>query len=360
MSSIYYFYPKYKTTSFSVIAQQHIRYLSRRVNIFEFDIDFYSSIYWAPGKRILVHPIFYSFIGLEKAKAEKALRKLYRLRNVASRLGGFDVADTDRISETAVELANRFDLIIVPSTFAKEAYVRSGVEIPVEVLPHGIPEEFQVPVKKITNKTIKELYKFKREKKAIFILYFLWHSGFRKGADVLAAAIEQVFNEFDNVYLIIKRMETEDPYLKELRGPRTREIATFLSWDELRQLYDICDIAVVPSRGGGFELNALEAISRGLITIVPEAGPFLDYIQYTIPFRVKGRVKIFEDNPVHVGYGWDPDPEDLARKIIFAIDNLQKLRTTFANFALEIRTKYSWAKICNRLYSILLKYGFVG
>jgi len=355
-----YVYPKHQTGSFNIISRQHIRYLRELYNcsIAEVDENVLDHIYWTGGKRILLHPIGYALIGDKREMIQERKKRLDKLMEVKEKLGGFDTADTDRLSDIAIKVFNKMDLIVVPSTWAKESYLRSKVKTNVEVLPHGIPESF-TKSKKLEEPALKHLAKLKEERNVVLVLFFLMHSGFRKGADIVARAMLDVQHELKDVLLVVKRTDLEDPYLKILRSLKMIEIAGFLPEDQLYQLYKLCDLVIVPSRGGGFELNALEGIVAGVPTIVPNAGCFLDYINYAIPIRVEGKVRIFEYNTVHVGKGFEPSWIDLRDKIIDCIKNLEYYKKVFRRRRNRVLKLYSWKRIVGKLYNMLRSYGFI-
>jgi len=238
---ITYMYPRRKRVSFTIVAKKHIKELRRRgLDIHEADIHAFNKD--DIGVLTLVHPIFYPLID-----SPRSYRTILRH---SDKLIGFDVCDTDRISHLASYVANLFDCVIVPSTFCKEVYRRSGVFIDIEVLPHGVDDVFLREPREPRDKDVRRIYELKGRK----ILFFLWHSGFRKGADVVADAFSRLTKEFDNVYLIVKLAGILDPFVQFLYNiPNVILFNKWLDDEDLVDLYDACDIVVVPSRGGGFE-----------------------------------------------------------------------------------------------------------
>ena len=359
MNELYYVYPMYNKVSFHFIAKNHIEHLRKRIKVQEIDENVLDNILWVTKKRILLHPIGYALLGDKIEMFHQRVKRLEKLLSVKERLGGFDTADSNRISQPFVDVLNKMDLVIVPSYYAKDTYLYSGVDAPVEVLPHGLPEEFLKSDKTITNDQIKKILSLKRKHKARLVLFNLTHSGYRKGADIVFHAMRKVQSELDNVFLVVKRGDILDPYLNTLRKLKMIEVAGYLDYDSFRQLYDICDICVVPSRGGGFEHNALEAIARGVPTIVPNSMCFLDYIQYMIPVEPSKAVKPLPNNPIHIGYGFEVSYKDLANKIRDVLDNYSKYKRTATRNAKKVRKEYSWSKICETLWSYLIEYEFV-
>ncbi|RKX44971.1 MAG: hypothetical protein DRP27_05350 [Thermotogae bacterium] len=359
MNELYYVYPVYQKNSFHVISKAHISYLSLKVKVQEIDESILDNIMWTGDKSILLHPVGYLLLGDSVRMFYSRIKRLDRLKKVAKRLGGFDTADSDAISQVFVNVLNELDLVIVPSEWAKECYLNSGVDIPIEVLPHGLNSSFLNNSKEITNKTIKELLEIKKKHDARLILFFLWHSGYRKGADIVAQAMSEIQKEHDNVFLVVKTGDIVDTYLHDLLKLKMIHIKGWLSDDELRQLYDVCDVLVCPSRGGGFELNTLEGVSRGLPTLATNGMCFLDYIEYIIPIQAYDKVVVLKDNPIHIGYGYEVDINDFVKKLHDVLDNIQSYKLKFKKYSRQVRRKYAWSVICEKLYEILDDYEFI-
>jgi len=359
MNELYYVYPMYKKGSFHFISKEHIRYLKSNVKIQEIDESVLDNLMWIDGKSILLHPIGYFLLGDKEDMFKQRLKRLEKLLLVKDILGGFDTADSDKISSEFVNVLNKLDLVIVPSGWAKHCYLRSGVKTAVEVLPHGLSDALLDKTRQITHNAIKQLLQLKQKHDAKLVLFFLIHSGWRKGADLVARALYRIQKQHKNVFLVVKRAEGLDPYLNMLKNLRMIEIAGWLSNDELRQLYDACDVCVCPSRGGGFELNALEAIARGLPTLVPHGMCFLDYLEYTIPVKLERRVRVLPYNPIHVGRGFEVNINDFTDKLFNVVENLEHYKMMARKFSEHIRKQYAWFNVCERLYKILQQYNFV-
>jgi len=358
-SSIYYVYPRFKSVSFSLISRQHIKYLSKKIKIHEVDEEALDNLQWLKRRNILLHPILYSVIGDQVSQFEVRQKRLQRLLRVKRKLGGFETADSNKISKVAVDALNNLDLIIVPSTFAQMAFKVSGVQVPIEVVPHGL-NDAMLTENGITDPAILKIKRIKEEKNAKLVLYFLLHSEYRKGADIALEALRFIQRKHQNVYLVLRSQGGKDKILEEFRKLRTIEITSWLKDDVLRQLYDVCDVLIVPSRGGGFELNALEGIARGLPTIVPNAGCFKDYLDFCIPVNITDRPKIFTDNPIHIGTGWEVSVDDLAYTLSNVLEELDYFKQIAKSNAIIARDRYNWGVICEKLYEVLNKYGFFG
>ena len=364
MGAIYYLYPMQKAVSFRFIAEQHIRYLKNKLpnntKIVEGDVDTFDPTAWGLKRKLIIHPLFYPFFDGVSPTAKVKLGKLNQCLNKGYDIIAFDTADSDRISEKAVDLANKVTAIVVPSNFAKWVFEKSGVTVPLHVVPHGIPDEFMVDERTVTHPDLAKLKEMKDKNDWIFVHVNVTHSGGRKGIDLFAKAMSIVQRRNPNTIILAKRLEGLDPYLPLLRQLRCIEIGSYLDLDSYRQLYDLSDITVLASRGGGFEANAIESLARGVPTIVPNAGCFLDYIKYAIPVRVtNNKPVVLPDNPIHVGRGWEIDVNELAKTILKVADNLSKYKRKARRNMKKIWKEYSWSRIADKIIKILVEYNFI-
>ena len=357
---ISYIYPLKSTHSFHIVAVNHIKHLKdkylnddQHIKIEEIDWSELSNIDWYEKRNVLIHPFLYPFASAESfIQNSKNFARLLAMKN---KIGGFDVADSDRISKSAADLINKIDLMMVPSNFVKDTYVKSGVTIPIEVLPHGVSDEFlSDEISETENKKLIKLRKLKKKGK-ILILYFLIHSAHRKGADIVKKVMKRIQKKFKDVYLVVR--SRNGSYFSEINSVC---VDSWLSDEDLVALYDSCDVCISPSRGGGFELNALEAVSRGIPTLVPNGGCFTDLIEYYIPVRVSDKVvQPLPGNPIHIGTGVETDIDDFENKLIDVIERLDYWKDIFHKRTEEIRDTYSWRQTTQILDKILRTHRFI-
>lgn len=364
MDTLYYAYPITNKVSFHFISKQHIRYMRKilrnKVRILEVEVDTFDPTLWGFDRKLIIHPLFYPFFTGVNEKAKAKVNKLKQCINKGYRLVAFETADSDRISEMAVELANSVEALFVPSNFAMKAYIESGVYRPVYVVPHGVPDEFLRKDRRITNPEILRIKQIKDKNNLILVHFNLSHSGLRKGADLFIKAMQFVQEEDKDIAVLLKRGDNIDNFVWDLRRMRTIEVAGYLDMDSYRQLYDISDIVVLTSRGGGFECIAIEGLARGIPTIVPKAGCFLDYIEYAIPVPVTDNKPIvLPNNPIHIGRGWEIDVYKLASTILKVANNIDKYKKKADKVALKVRKKFYWGNIAKQIINILNNLGII-
>jgi len=341
MKRIMYLRPINRKVSFSVVSDRYSKAL-KEAGYHVVDNDVTKPV--VPDERFdicIMHPILYPMT--------KYPRTYRRILQKCEEWIGFDVSDSDHLSPLAAYVISLFDRVAVPSKFCAAVFDKSAVTSKIYVVPHHLSDEFMRDDIETDNAIIKALKSMKVTK----ILFFLWHSGYRKGADIVAEAWARIAKKVDAI-LIVKRTSHYDPMLEFFYNlPNVIVINEWLSTKDLVALYDAVDIVVVPSRGGGFELNALEALARGRIVITSEWYPIQEYCEPCIKCKSRGRVKIFPSNTaeglLHDGYGIDPDPNDFTEKLLYAIEHKDDLLPRFEEYKHVIREKYSFDSIKSSL-----------
>jgi glycosyltransferase involved in cell wall biosynthesis len=152
----------------------------------------------------------------------------------------------------------------------------------------------------------------------IRVLYFCLHSFWRKGGDILARALSILSRRGVKFSLVVRSAETSGDVSVFSRFGAVF-ITRFLSKECLKALYAWADVVPVPSRGGGWERNALEALACGTPALVPEVGPWMEYVhprlRPLLAVAVEGWDVALPGNPVHVGVGPRASALDLAARI---------------------------------------------
>lgn len=162
--------------------------------------------------------------------------------------------------------------IWVPSQFNKQTFINGGLdEKKIFVLPGSINT-------KIFDPANAKPYKLEHPCSFHFLSVFDWN--LRKGWDVLVRAFLEEFNQEDDVSLVMKiykllhpQVNPEDEIARitkmigKKRPPKIQLIDTFLSNEEMVNLYAACDSFVMPSRGEGWGRPFMEAMAMGLPVI---------------------------------------------------------------------------------------------
>lgn len=341
MRYIFYAYPLFKRVSFNVIAEKHVEQLKKyfRVEcIDEHALPFLGGII---RPFILIQPFFYPFQKYEK----RLVRKMLRWKGII----GVDVADSNRISRYAVKLTEYAKAMIVPSNFARHSYINSGVRKPVYVVPHGVDEEY-ISAPKRKSSTFKYLEYIKTVKGKKILLSYIVHSEYRKGLDLLYEIYYRLKKERSDIILAIK-----DAFgVKIIENKEKRIYDKWLTEQEKIELFDLSDVFILASRGGGFEHPALEAIARGVPTIGAEGGAWQDYMCKWMLIPSKPSDVVLAGNPIHVGIGVEMIVDKAVDRIHEILDNLDEFKAkTIEHVNCRIKSQFTWEKVGLKLKEVV-------
>lgn len=172
-------------------------------------------------------------------------------------------------------LTEGFDGLIAPSAFTADALINSGYKLPIGTI--GQP----VDLRRF------EAIAATRPAASTARRFLHISSCFpRKGVDVLLRAWAQAFTRQDNVELVIKTFPNPhndvEQQVAEL-GLANAELAPIriinqdIAPEDLVELYQAADAVVLPTRGEGYNLPALEAMAAGIPLIVTGNGGHRDF-----------------------------------------------------------------------------------
>jgi len=161
-----------------------------------------------------------------------------------------------------------------------------------------------------------------------------------KGVDVLIKAASIYEKTLDNTITLIVGYGELYKKLIKLTKKLNLERFYFLghhNQDMVSKIYNLADLAVVPSRGEAFGLVAIEALACGTPVIGTINGGLQDFLNEEVGALVK-----------------QDSPEDLAKKIIKEIKSDSKIQKgkLAAKYALE---NFSWRKNVKKLIDIYKK-----
>lgn len=198
---------------------------------------------------------------------------------------GLATFETDSLPQGWAEACNGMNEIWVPSTFNKETFARGGVDLgSIDVFPTGIDPLLYDP-RRVAPLSIKNRRGF------AFLSVFQWT--YRKGWDVLLRAFLSAFSPHEDVCLILRAYPygMRQPPLKERirryvesldfdlkKSPPIILLDTFIPERFMPSLYAAADAFVLPSRGEGFGLPLMQAMSMELPVIATRWGGHLDYM----------------------------------------------------------------------------------
>ncbi|UFJ42517.1 glycosyltransferase family 4 protein [Brevibacillus humidisoli] len=254
---------------------------------------------------------------------------------------GMTMLESDHVPAHWVETCNRMDQIWVPSTFNQTTFVKSGVRPEkVAVVPIGVDVNRFHP-------RVAPLKVGPFENRLVFLSNFEWV--IRKGYDLLLQAYLEEFSQSDPVALVIKTYEGShfDPSGKKMRAVWKEMIQRYgirrpplLEWitdgiadEDMPSFYTAGDCYIIPSRGEGWNLPALEAMSCGIPVITTNWSAHVDFVQEQTGYLI--RVEGFEPIPqsgspndqIYRGARWAvPSLSDLRERMRHALEHPDEIR----------------------------------
>jgi len=366
--SILYVYPQWHTVSFSLVAKKHIQYLRQWRRVQEWDELAFPDLYPATPWALVIHPYFYAvsrwvsqFLSATTGTtAEQVLNEIRERWKKWDKVVAVEVADSDRISPLATFLLEACTDVVVPSNFSRDAFIASGVRKPVHVVPHGVDldwyDEPSLVHYSAPNPTLEVLRHLKEVHGVHLLLFWLWHSPERKGWPEVVATMTRLASERRDVTLVLVTTTPVSAEHLAMSAFKCVNVWGFLNDREKMYLYDIADCTLLFSRGGAFEMCGLESIARGTPAIGHDRGAWVDYMPEFLRVRAGRRVRVFENNMIHVGYGYTVDVESALDKLHDILDNVEEYRVRTKEYALKrLRDTYNWESVARRLLEVIEK-----
>jgi len=371
MNPILYVYPMHHIVSFTIVGRKHVEYIEKNspIQVYEIDELAFPSFYPSVKYDAVLHPHVYIWHGviqrfyrtIHESLKHRIPQYIEHFKNKFNQIVAVDVCDSDRISDYAVDLLSYADKVVVPSNFCVEVYRSSGVKKPVYRVPHGVDPEWYVtpnvwetaPVKKL-NPVLIDLHLYKIRKNKLFLLFWLWHSEMRKGWLEVKELYSKLVKERNDVVLVLKTMTPNSLAFQEVMHLGAIQIYGWLSDYEKMALYDLADVTLMFSRGGAFEINALESLARGVPVVTSNRGSWTDYVPPFLQVKAGERVRVFEDNAIHVGYGYKVDVEDALNKIHDILENYDDYRARVEEWRFKVLfNEYRWDLVAKRLVGVV-------
>lgn len=239
--------------------------------------------------------------------------------------------ESTKVPEDWLEYLNQADEIWTFSKFCQKAFCDTFnfEKSRIKVFPHGYDAD-AFPL-------------LKREHHDVFT--FLHYDAFklRKGWDLVVDAFERAFNGNPKVKLILK---TAKEKALPLDYPNVEIRKGGYSQPKLLELLKEADCFVFPSRGEGYGMTPLEALSTGIPVIVTDKGGMTEYNKDVITVKSTPIKAFYENYKGDLGEMYQADVVELAEKMkqIYA-----EKPQTYAKYN-KIATKYQASKLLKPMW----------
>lgn len=280
---------------------------------------------------------------------EDLLRTFYRDSKNAV---GYTAFETSKLAPWICEGINAsYKGLIVPSYFNKGVLERSGVRLPVRVVPHALPSMWLEDVPSPAEK---------RASQYIFGFVGNWNS--RKGTTCIVDAYLKAFPEVsEDTALLIKTYRAGDveSYIRERAGSARPDVWVYdESWTESQLLwaFSMIDCYVSPHRSEGFGLCLAQHAALGKPTIYTEYSAPTEWLaegHFPLPYHLVDIQADSEYAKAQIGHGagfqWaEVSVDDLAEKLVYVREQCPRRgspQETLAHF----RKLVSWQNVGSEL-----------
>ena len=252
------------------------------------------------------------------------------------------------------------DHLCAPSNFSKQIFIDSGVpERYVKVIPHGIDVDQYKLDSKIDLPT----------KKSFKLLANIAQNHLRKNIPGLLEAYGKAFTANDDVVFILKGKDkpVKTPFEVSLsdclksfnqKYPQHGEVKVYSEFlPDISALYRSIDAVYTMSYGEGFYFPGLEGLAAGKLSIAPDHGGHMDFLNSnnallvkSVPERTNPKSMYWEPKPNAMWY--KPDIDDAVDKLRYAYQNYQRLNQIVESQREYIYQTYNWTTITSRMMKL--------
>lgn len=304
-------------------------------------------------------------------------------RSEGRRILGYTVWELEQLPDHWPEILNRLDGVIVPCRWNLDVFRRSGVTVPIHVVPHlsqfeDSPDPTDADRLALKARVGRELGRQDR-----FVFYSIGFWSNRKAPYLALEAYWQAFEADDPVLMIVKtsnkdltrwyrgwrncfRLRNPSPSMSADRiasrfsnpAPVAVIADESLSDSEMLALHEAGDCFVSLARAEGWGLGAFEAARMGKPVVLTGYGGHLDYLDPEL-----ARLVEFSMVPVHeptwsANYRptdrWaDPSVVEATRHMRAVFEHQQSAREQARRLSERIRLEFSKEAVLNSLLRAL-------
>jgi len=259
-----------------------------------------------------------------------------------ARVVSYFMWESAKVPDRFVERINRSaSLQLVPCHQNARSFHDSGVDVPIDVLPHGIdPARFAY---------------LERPEREIFTFGTFSDLSSRKGIDVLVKAFAEEFSPSEPVRLLLKGDGDATSFGSQ--HPSIEVVSSFFSPAALTEWLRGLDAFVLPSRGEGFGLTGLEAMASGLPLIATDWSGPADYLDpadsYQLSYELLDPGPRTSHNVVYEGAWAEPSVAHLRELLRRLADDPAEGRRRGRAASQRVHRQWTWDAAASRLRDLL-------
>jgi glycosyltransferase involved in cell wall biosynthesis len=259
---------------------------------------------------------------------------------------GYTFFEMDRLTKLEVAHLNSLDLLLVPSEWAKEVCINSGVSAYISVCPAGYNPNIFYPIEYMPTE-------------CTFISVGKWEH--RKQQDQIVDSFSKAFAKNDNVKLI---MSMDNPFMdlsekknryKSVLGTKLQMIGRLKSHNDLARLIQQSYCFVAPSLAEGWNLPLLEAMACGKFTIATNYSGHTEFCDKNTTLLLEPTSKIkavdgmwFRENSKTNCGNWITYNEEQLVNHMRSVYQTYKSGATLNYNAIDKSSSYTWENSAKR------------
>jgi len=259
-----------------------------------------------------------------------------------TRLQYFSWEDSLIHADWAADFNRYLNGIMVPSSFVRDILVRSGVTVPIAVVPHGVSLNAPSGKRIMQDPLSKKRFKFLNIS-----------SGFpRKGIDILLDAYCEEFSAKEDVCLVLLTFpnihnQVASMVKEKRRKPQCPEMLHIdhdIGRADVIALYENSDCVVYPTRAEGFAFVVAEAMLARKPVIVTSYGGHMDFCTENNSFLIPFELVPSTSHLSVPGALWaEPNRSELRKLMRFVYENCGSVEVTRrVENAFESIKGYDW------------------
>ncbi len=291
-----------------------------------------------------------------------------KFRNVVKTVG-CTIFETDRIPEKWVPHLNAMDEVWVPTKFNYDTFSQSGVDSKkIRIIPYAVDTDYYRP--------ISDTMSIPGKKGFVFLYVFAF--GWRKGFDLLLEAYCKEFTASDDVTLVLKVYgwgnEKEDIKKMILDSVRARVdlndailphfiiMDAALNQDEMRLLYNTCDLYISAERASGWGMPCMEAMAMGKPAAAVNWSGSTEFMHAENSLLIQPEKQMVPVDPrlsqqlpeLYGGHKWpEVKVAEISRIMRYAYDHSDKIKAIAQRGEKDVRSNYSLNKVAEQIENAL-------